>query len=83
MEGDTKPGTINTGLLAHMLVAERRKIEGECRVCSKRITSVSFRCDVAHLYCSENCRKVAYRTHNPEASQEVDVADRPPNVYGR
>ena len=70
MADEIKQIEISTSDLARMLAAQRKRVDGECSVCGKPISGVAFHGEIARLYCSERCRKSAYRARKKQATLE-------------
>ena len=73
MADEIKHENISTSDLARMLAAHRRRVDGECAVCGKAITGVQFHGEIARLYCSERCRKSAYRARKKQATVDAEA----------
>ena len=73
MAKDTDISNISTSDLARMLAAQRKRVDGECSVCGKPISGVAFHGEIARLYCSERCRKAAYRYRKKQSALDADA----------
>lgn len=57
--------------LGRALAARKKRASGECVVCSKPIEGVIKQGEIARLYCSERCRKAAYRARKKVAPLQL------------